>query len=79
MRLFAFLSSLDSELIKFEWLYETGSEFWFETTCEKVKSDFQNRNKTKIKKVPFIRDTLYVEYLLGKVAKKKAFLVGFYY
>ena len=31
-----------------------GSKFWFWKTCEKVKSNFQNRNKTKIEKVPFL-------------------------
>ena len=54
-----FWGNSDSEWILFEWLDETGSKFWFQNTCEKVKSNFWNRNKNKIKKVPFFRDTLY--------------------
>ena len=37
----------------------TGSKFWFQNTCEKVKSNFWNRNKTKFAMLPFFRDTLY--------------------
>ena len=36
-------------------------------TCVKVKSDFQNRNKTKITKVPFFRDTLYIQSSMIKM------------
>ena len=55
-----FWGNSDSEWVLFEWLDETGLKFWFQNTCEKVKSDFWNRNKNKIKKVPFFRDTLYL-------------------
>ena len=54
-----FWGNSDSEWVLFEWLDETGLKFWFQNTCEKVKSDFWNRNKNKIKKVPFFGDTLY--------------------
>ena len=59
-----FWGNSDSEWILFEWLDETGSKFWFQNTCEKVKSNFWNRNKNKIKKVPFFRDTLYIKLTL---------------
>ena len=39
----AFLGQLrfwNSEWIQFKWLDETGSKFWFQITCEKVKSNF---------------------------------------
>ena len=52
-----FWGNSDSEWILFEWLDETGSKFWFQNTCEKVKSNFWNRNKNKIKKVPFFLET----------------------
>ena len=35
-----FRGSLDSEWVSFEWIDETGSKFWFQNTCGKVKSDF---------------------------------------
>ena len=47
--------SVFMEWIQFEWLDEMGSKFWFQNTCEKVKSNFWNRNKNKIKKVPFFK------------------------
>jgi len=54
------LGNLGSEWALPEWPDETGSKFRFQNTREKAKFDFQNRKKTKIKKVPFFRDTLYI-------------------
>ena len=51
-----FVGNLYSEWVFSRWLDETGSKFWFQNTYEKVKSDFKNRNKTQITKVPFLSD-----------------------
>ena len=40
MHFSVFFCNLDSEWALFEWTDETGSKFWFQSTSEKVKSDF---------------------------------------
>ena len=45
MHFWHFLGNSDSEWALFECLYETGLKFLFQKICEKVKSDFKNRNK----------------------------------
>ena len=43
MRFWCFWGTSDSEWALFKWLDESGSKFWIQNTCGKVKSDFWNR------------------------------------
>ena len=40
MRFWRFWGTSDSEWALFKWLDESGSKFWIQNTCGKVKSDF---------------------------------------
>ena len=60
LRFWRFWATFDSEWVFLELLDESGSKFWIQNTCGKVKSDFWNRFEFQNANGHFFWVTLYI-------------------